>query len=211
MNEADDGDVRGLGGIPLDILQKYLNLWYSASLDLFGGEDSSNAAAYFAQGLKGRYKESSSKRYDDHVALEGVYPIQVPTATGFTTNEVPMRRAMNLVLRDAYVEDCERALRKWNETLADAGLSERLYLSHERFNREMGIYSGLHFDVQGDPLTDEQAAAQRGSVLPTPEDLAYVKSCMVPVYEAGKMASWIGPPRRGLNGQPLDFEYVKFH
>jgi benzoyl-CoA 2,3-dioxygenase component B len=47
-------DPREVGAIPLDIIQKYINEWYSASIDLFGGEDSSNAAAYFAQGLKGR-------------------------------------------------------------------------------------------------------------------------------------------------------------
>jgi benzoyl-CoA 2,3-dioxygenase component B len=43
-------DPREVGAIPLDIIQKYINEWYSASIDLFGGEDSSNAAAYFAQG-----------------------------------------------------------------------------------------------------------------------------------------------------------------
>ncbi len=211
MKESPGEDVRQRGGIPLDILQKYINFWYSASLDLFGGEDSSNAASYFAQGLKGRFKESSSKRYADHVALEGVYPIQVPENGRLTTTEVPMRRAMNLVLRDAYVEDCERALGKWNEALADAGLSERLYLPHERFNREMGLYTGLPYDVNGDLMSGEAFEAYRPDVLPTEADHAYVKSCMVCVYEPGKMASWIAPPKRGINGQALDFEYVKFH
>src|SRR5215217_5920515 len=51
------GDVRELGGIPLDIIQKYINFWFSYSLDLFGGEISSNSADFFAAGLKGRYKE----------------------------------------------------------------------------------------------------------------------------------------------------------
>ena len=30
------------------------------------------------------------------------------------------------------------------------------------------------------------------------------------VYEPGAFANWIAPPRRGINGQPIDFEYVKF-
>ena len=41
------------------MIQKYLNLWYSLSLDLFGGEVSTNAANFFAAGLKGRYKEET--------------------------------------------------------------------------------------------------------------------------------------------------------
>jgi benzoyl-CoA 2,3-epoxidase subunit B len=32
---------------------------------------------------------------------------------------------------------------------------------------------------------------------------------MKPVYEPGKMAGWIAPPKVGINRQPLDFEYVK--
>src|SRR3984893_5546438 len=51
-------EVRKLGVIDLPTMQKYLNLWYSLSLDLFGGEISSNAANFFAAGLKGRPKEA---------------------------------------------------------------------------------------------------------------------------------------------------------
>jgi benzoyl-CoA 2,3-dioxygenase component B len=32
---------------------------------------------------------------------------------------------------------------------------------------------------------------------------------MHPVYERGKMASWIAPPIKGINGLPEDFEYVR--
>jgi benzoyl-CoA 2,3-dioxygenase component B len=32
---------------------------------------------------------------------------------------------------------------------------------------------------------------------------------MAPVVELGKFASWIAPPARGINGQPIDFEYVR--
>jgi benzoyl-CoA 2,3-dioxygenase component B len=211
MREAPGEDVREVGGIPLDILQKYLNEWYSASLDLFGGEDSSNAASYFASGLKGRYKEGSSKRYDDHLALEGIYPVDVPTANGgMTVEEVPLRRAMNLVLRDAYRDDCERALAMWNKTLAQAGHSETLYLPHERFNRGMGLYMNYPFDVHGELLSQEKFDQRVDQWLPTDEDRVYVQGLMQPIYEPGKMANWIAPPKRGINGQSMDFEYVRF-
>ena len=32
---------------------------------------------------------------------------------------------------------------------------------------------------------------------------------MQPVHEPGKIANWIAPPPQGINGQPVDFEYVK--
>ena len=70
----DSEDVRRMGGIDLPTLQKYLNMWYSSSLDLFGGEKSSNAAQFFADGLKGRFME---EKYDDHLCLEGSYRLPV--------------------------------------------------------------------------------------------------------------------------------------
>src|SRR5215470_13334875 len=72
---AKNGDARAEGGIDLPTLQRYINFWYSVSLDLFGGEISSNAAEYFACGLKGRANE---KKFSDHVALEGSYDMLVP-------------------------------------------------------------------------------------------------------------------------------------
>ena len=64
MREHDTDDVQPLGGVNLDVLQKYINFHYSVSLDLFGAETSTNAANYFASGLKGRFQEE--QRNDDH-------------------------------------------------------------------------------------------------------------------------------------------------
>src|SRR5262249_55708594 len=68
-------DPRANGAIDLPTIQRYLNLWFSLSLDLFGGEISSNAADYFAAGLKGRPKE---QQHAEHLALSGVYTMEVP-------------------------------------------------------------------------------------------------------------------------------------
>jgi benzoyl-CoA 2,3-dioxygenase component B len=46
--------VRNAGAIDLPTLQRYINFWFSSSVDLFGAEISSNAASYFATGIKGR-------------------------------------------------------------------------------------------------------------------------------------------------------------
>ena len=211
MKEAADGDVTTVGGVPIEIIQKYVNEWYTASLDLFGGEDSSNAATYFAASLKGRFQESDDKRWPDHLALEGVYEIDAPVGGGrMSKEEIPMRRAMNLVLRDSYAQDCERAVERWNKTLSDAGIDFKLALPSQRFNRQVGIYANMPFDPQGSLLDPAEYDRLRDSFLPTKADLAYVKSLMVSCTKAGEFANWIAPPRRGINGQPLDFEYVKF-
>ena len=64
MTEHDTDEVAARGGIPLDVIQKYLNFHYSVSLDLFGGETSTNVANYYTAGLKGRWSED--RRRDDH-------------------------------------------------------------------------------------------------------------------------------------------------
>ena len=212
MKEAPGEDVKERGGIPLDIIQKYINEWVTASQDLFGAEDSSNAASYFASGLKGRFQESREGKYADHQALEGTYTIEVPQENGSLSRiEIPERRAMNLYLRDSYREDCDSALAKWNRILEKHGLSDRLYIPSERFNRHIGVYAHKPFNPQGELIAEDKFAAGLKQWLPTPEDYAYVKSLMVPVYEPGKFAGWIAPPPKGINGQPVEFEYVKFH
>src|SRR6266581_3491688 len=105
-----NGDVRAQGGIPLDVIQKHLNLWFALSLDLFGGEISSNAASFFAAGLKGRYNE---ERYEDHLALGQPYRMSMVQDSRVVEEEVPLRTAMNEVLRDAYVQDWQRRRSEW--------------------------------------------------------------------------------------------------
>jgi benzoyl-CoA 2,3-dioxygenase component B len=204
---APDGDARKLGGIDLPTVQKYINYWFSSAVELFGGEISTNAAEFFSTGLKGRFREK--EKYQDHAALDGVYGVDVFEDGRVQRKEVPLRNALNEVLRDEYVSDCERAVRKWNRTIASEGLSFELKLPSRKFNRKMGIYAGFHFDPDGNPIPQEAFEARRGAWLPTEEDRAYVRSLMVPVVEPGKVANWIAPPAKGVEGTPLDFEYVR--
>src|SRR5262249_33638695 len=73
-NVADPAAVRARGVIDLGTLQKFINFHYSVTLDLYGSEISSNAATYYATGLKGRYAET--KLTDDHVLTSDSYPVQ---------------------------------------------------------------------------------------------------------------------------------------
>ena len=208
MKKNASQDVRAEGGIDLDTLQKYMNFWFTVSLDLFGGEVSSNAATFFASSLKGRAKEES---YPDHMATEGAYEMDVPVAGGgFKHESVPMRNAMNEVLRDEYVEDAQRGVDKWNRAIEEAGINYRLTLPHRRFHRAVGLYAGLHFDPAGNPISKEEWDRRRDEWLPSAADRAYVRSLMTrPVYDPKQMANWIAPPPRGIKGRPIDFEYVR--
>jgi benzoyl-CoA 2,3-epoxidase subunit B len=205
QNKTDD--VRKLGGIDLPTMQKYLNLWYSLSLDLFGGEISSNAASFFADGLKGRAKETS---FEDHIALEGSYRIEQAKDGKLVTEDVPMRNAMNEVLRDAYVVDCQRGLDRWNKTLQEAGIGERLVLPSRRFHRHIGIHANVYSDPEGRLISKDEFDRRRDDWLPSASDQAYVKNLMTkPVSTPGQMANWIAAPAQGIKGRPIDFEYVR--
>jgi benzoyl-CoA 2,3-dioxygenase component B len=209
MRESED--VTKLGGMPLDLIQRYVNRWYSLSMDLFGGEDSSNAATYFAAGLKGRYRETSDRNITDHLALEGIYDAAYPDKDGAPSKkEIPLRRAMNLVLRDGYRDDCMRGVNTWNRILNKAGMEFRLTLPHERFHRAQGIWSNARYAPDGSLIDDATWEAKKYEWLPSPEDEIYVASLMKPCLEPGKIASWIAPPKKGVNHQSFDFEYVKF-
>jgi benzoyl-CoA 2,3-dioxygenase component B len=120
-----------------------------------------------------------------------------------------MRNAMNEVLRDDYIEDCQRGVDRWNKVLQEAGLSDRLKLPHRRFHRQIGIYSGLYFTPEGASVSPEEWNRRRSEWLPTESDQEFVKSLMQPITEPGKMANWIAAPRQGIKGKPLDFEYVR--
>ena len=200
-------DVREQGGIDLPTIQKHLNYWFSLSLDLHGSEVSSNAATYFGNGLKGRAQEET---FDDHKVLDSYYPMSMFEDDRVVTKEIPMRNAMNEVLRDWYVGDCASGIERWNKIFERHGLSDRLRLPDRKFHRGIGMYSGFHFDPDGRWLSDEEWERRKTEWLPTEDDKKFLRSIMAePVFEPGVFANYIAPPRRGINRMPLNFEYVR--
>jgi benzoyl-CoA 2,3-dioxygenase component B len=202
-----NGDVRNQGGIDFDLIQRTINYWFTYSLDLFGGEVSNNAADFFGAGLKGRYREA--KKYADHKVVGGTYRLPLVEGGIVVDKDIPMRNAMNAVLRDEYIADCHKALKKWNSVLEAEGVSTRLTLPSPRFHRHQGIYAGHFFNPAGELISEDEYRANFGKWLLTPADNDYLLSIMKPVYEPGKFANWIAPPTRGIEGQPIDFEYVR--
>ncbi len=213
MKQDPNGDARALGGIDLPTIQKYLNLWYAVSLDLFGGEVSSNAAEAFASGIKGRHRE---KRYEDHSCLESTFSVEAvedgPNGQKrITAKDVAMRNAMNEILRKDYIKDCQRGVDRWNKTIAKQGVDFELRLPHQRFHRSIGTFADLNTCIDGNLLSSEEWEARKSQWLPSAEDEKFIKSLMRRVTDPGKIASWIAPPAKGINGQTFEFEYVHFH
>ncbi len=209
LGSEDPASIRKAGAIDLPTLQRYMNFWFSSSLDLFGSEQSSNAATVFANGLKGRPDES---RYEDHLCREADYALEVPDGKGGVAEErVALRNAMNEVTRQAYVADCEIGLKRWNRLIEKAGYDVRLSLPSPRFRRQIGTWANLPVAPDGTQIDREAFEAQKTSWLPSESDRAYVHSLMQQVTEPGKMAGWIAPPDRGINNLAVDYEYVHLH
>jgi benzoyl-CoA 2,3-dioxygenase component B len=207
IREHDTTDIGPCGGVPLEIVQKYINFHYTVSLDLFGGETSTNAANYYTAGLKGRWMES--RRKDDHQLADDSSFMDKPGEYGrWQREEVPALLALNLDLRGEYISDCESGVKRWNRILEDSGISFRFRLPHPGFNRNVGLNAGHHVTPEGEIVDEPTWEAARHRWLPTSEDLTFVRSLMRPVYEPGKIASWVAPPTNGINGKPFDYEYV---
>jgi len=207
MRAHDTDDVHPHGGINLDVLQKYLNFHYSVSLDLFGAETSTNAANYFAAGLKGRFQEE--RRDDDHQLKTVTRMVPEVTDAGIGEREVTQLAALNETLRDDYTEDCRKGLDRWNRALRDSGVDVELTLPHIGFNRRVGTFRGHHVSPEGRLVDETTWQANAARWLPTDDDRAHVRSLMVGVTEPGRMAGWVAPPATGIQGQPVDFDYVK--
>ena len=207
MNEFPDADVTEHGAIPLEMIQRYINFWVSSSNDLYGGEVSTNASNFFRSGLKGRAWE---EKRGEHTAVEGHYNMDIFENGAFTNTDVPLRSAMNEVLRDDYIADNEKGIVYWNKITAKNNIDFQMKLPSRRFNRRVGMYAGHPFALNGELISQEDWDAQvADSWMPTIEDREYVQSLMKPSLEPGKYAGWIAPPAKGLNGREIDFEYVK--
>lgn len=205
IKQHDTVEIRPFGGIDVETLQRYLNFHYSVSLDLFGAETSTNAANYFAAGLKGRFQEE--KRTDDHRLQLDTRAVPHIAAGEITDREVGALSALNETLRDDYVSDCRKGIDRWNRALAEVGLE--LTLPHIGFNRKVGVFASHHVSPDGRLLSDEEWADGVDEWLPTPGDRAHVESLMQGVTEPGKVAGWVAAPSAGIHQKPIDYDYVR--
>ena len=205
----DIAKVRKLGVIDLPTMQKKANLHFSLSLDLFGNEISTNAANAFHAGLKGRFREERLK--DDHQLESGTYPVLRLIDGKIKNEDVPALSGLNMRLRDDYVADCNVGVGRWNRVIESFNIPFQIKLPHVAFHRHIGEFSSVKADTDGNLLSDAEWEKRQREFLPSEADRDFIESLMQPQREPGKFASWIAPPKVGIDNKPGDFEYVQLH
>jgi benzoyl-CoA 2,3-dioxygenase component B len=151
------------------------------------------------------------RRKDDHQLRDDAILVDSIDDNGdIAQTEVPALVGLNTDLRREYIADCSGGVKRWNKILESADLPHRLYLPHVAFNRKVGAFASIETTPQGERISADDWERRHGAWLPTDVDKAHVRSLMRPVHERGKIASWIAPPRNGINGKPFEYEYVRF-
>jgi len=97
---------------------------------------------------------------------KGVYEMDVYEEGRLVRRSVPLRSAMNEVLRDAYVEDCQKALEPLEPAARRAGAA--LVLPSRRFHRHQG-------DVRGTVLRPRRSGDRRRDVRARARGLASLR------------------------------------
>jgi benzoyl-CoA 2,3-epoxidase subunit B len=205
VNEIEK--VRALGVIDLPTMKKKLNLHYSLSLDLFGSEVSTNAANAFNAGIKGRFQET--KIDDDHRLESSTYPVLKLVEGTIKRVDESALTAINMRLRDDYTADCQRGLDRWNKIIERTGIAYKLELPHVAFHRHIGEFKDITATPAGELVEAAVWNRDQDKWLPSKHDGEFIQSLMKQVIEPGQFASWIAPPRVGIDNKPGDFEYVK--
>jgi benzoyl-CoA 2,3-dioxygenase component B len=77
------------------------------------------------------------------------------------------------------------------------------------FHRNIGEFKDVKVTPEGKIVDDATWARDKDHWLPSAADGEFIQSLMKPVTEPGQFASWIAPPRVGIDNKPGDFEYVK--
>jgi benzoyl-CoA 2,3-dioxygenase component B len=208
LRTDDAARLREAGVIDPATLQRYLNFHYSVTLDLFGADQSSNAATFYGSGLKGRFDEA--KFADDHRLHGETYEILEVKDGQLAATRVPMLNALNEVLRDDFIRDSVGGIERWNKRIEKTGVEFRLQLPHKAFNRRIGTLAGLKVSPAGEVIPEARWNAGVNEWLPSDSDRAFVASLMGRVVEPGRFAGWIAPPATGIDGKPIDFDYVRF-
>ncbi len=208
LRSGEQGFERMIAGgkIPIDALQKYVNLFAPLGYDLHGGERSTNALIYFKLGLKGFYP--SARDYLDG-PVSDVVDAQLfadlkhreAHKAEFSYKYVDLnldgpardinKELLNAITVTFYKRTLEAHFAKFNDLIArhyPAG-TPRLVLPSIRFNRaEPSVYAGERYDIHGRPIESEAAwRTYLAENLPSEKDLVRIR-------ETARLPGWIAPP-----------------
>jgi benzoyl-CoA 2,3-dioxygenase component B len=131
------------GKIPVDLIQKHINKWFSVALDLFGVDASSSAYWFYVWGLKGRYDEGKT--------------------------DVPADRdRLNEIARQHYLKEVTGLIDALNKLIPED--QPKITLPDSKFHRSIGEFSDKTYSIRGDALTPEAYAKHLDDVLPNADD-----------------------------------------
>jgi len=133
------------GKVPVEIIQKHINKWFSVALDLFGVDNSSSASWFYVWGLKGRYDEGAT---------------QVPFD----------RDKLNELARQHYLNEVTQLIEALNKQIPEG--KGRITLPDVKFHRSIGEYADKTYSTSGDLLSPESYAKHREQTIPTAADKA---------------------------------------
>ena len=112
-------------------------------------------------------------------------------------------------LRDDYTQDCVKGMLRWNKIIATAGYHFKLTLPNVAFHRAIGEFKDVRATPDGVVIDDATWNRRKHEWLPSTADGDFIASLMTPETAPGRFASWISPPKVGIDNKPGDFEYVK--
>ena len=131
------------GKVPIDLIQKHLNKWFSVALDLFGVDNSSSAYWFYVWGLKGRYDEGSAQ-------------------------DPPDRDQLNELSRQHYLKEVTGLIEALNKLIPEG--QRKLSLPDLKFHRSIGEYADKTYSIHGGLLAPEAYAKHLEDVLPNAAD-----------------------------------------
>ena len=103
-----------------------------------------------------------------------------------------MRNAMNEITRQAYVDDCNIGIKRWNRLIKKYGYEEySLALPSTKFRRNIGVWANLSINPKGEFINQDIYNRKLASWLPSENDKKFINSLMIQELDPGKTASWI--------------------
>jgi benzoyl-CoA 2,3-dioxygenase component B len=135
------------GLVPVSVIQKYVNKWLPASLDLFGMDQSDSAQWLYIWGFKGRCDEGQTQQAAD-------------------------LGHMNEHSRARFYLHCKEVIEQINKYIpADR---PGLYVPDIKFNRRIGEFAGQPYNTRGELLAPERYKEHMRESLPQEADVGLI-------------------------------------
>jgi hypothetical protein len=139
--------------IDLPTIQRYLNFHFSVTIDLFGADESSNAATFYSTGLKGRFEEGKRRTT---TSCKGqtykVLDVQNGRPAG-REGSADAQRAQRGAARRLH-QGQHGGVERWNKVIEKAGIPFRLKVPHKAFHRNIGALAGVKVSPDGRVVSD---------------------------------------------------------